>query len=215
MEKINGTEKTERARNWTTIFYPSELKEDWREILEKMCVPACVSPLHTPENKKPHYHILISGDKKTVEQIKNEVLLPLTEYVEIEGKKQLKGIATPQKVVNLRSTVRYFLHLDNPNKQQFEDKKLDDFGGFDSSKYLLDSDAKKKEKFATIKDVIKIIKEKKFSNIIDLLDFLGGENDELFTVCCENAYLCTQLVNCNKYVSKTKKVLDIVNEAIV
>lgn len=201
MEKINGTEN-ERARNWTTILYPSEIKEGWREILEKLCVPACVSPLHTPADKKAHYHILLSGDKKTEKQIK-DVLSELTEWVEIDGKQQLKGIANPQKVVNLKATVRYFLHLDNKSKQQFEKRELEDFGGFDSVKYLESEIDKKKEKFSSIKDVIKIIKEKKFPHIIDLLDFLASENDELFSICCENAYLCTQLVS--KYKNEVKK----------
>lgn len=204
MEKINGTEKTERARNWTTILYPEELKEGWKETLEKMCVPAVLSPLHTPADKKPHYHLLVSGDKKTKEQIKTEVLLSLTEWVEIDGKKELKGVANPQKVVNLKSTVRYFLHLDNPKKQQFEKKECKDFGGFDSSKYLMSDTEKIREKFGTVKQVIKIIKEKRFNHIIDLLDFLANENDELFSVCCDNAYLCTQLVS--KYKNEKVKV---------
>ena len=36
MEKINGTEKVERARNWTLIFYPNEGRADFREVLEKL-----------------------------------------------------------------------------------------------------------------------------------------------------------------------------------
>lgn len=217
MEEIKGTEKTERARNWVTILYSEELNEGWRKKLEDMCVPACLSPLHTPNDKKPHYHLLISGDKKTESQIM-AVFAMLTEWVEIDGKKSLKGIARPQRVVNLRSTVRYFLHLDNPKKQQFDLSKegLTDFGGFDSSKYLLDENAKKKEKYVAVKGVIKIIRDKRFDHIIDLLDYLAMEGeDDLFTVVCDNAYLCTQLVSKYKARENPKSVLNIAKEALL
>lgn len=203
MENVKGTERTERARNWTFILYPTECKEHWRKILEELCVPACVSPLHTPSDKKPHYHVLVSGDKKTELQIQNEICRALGKDVEENGEKKIGGVTKPQRIVNLRATVRYFLHLDNPSKQQFEKKELSDFGGFDSQKYLVDSDQKKKEKYGSIKDVIKIIKENRFNHIIDLLDFLGDCNEDLFTVVCENAYLCTQLVS--KYSQKNTK----------
>lgn len=213
MEKINGTEKTERARNWTFILYPEESKENWTSILENLCVPACASPLHTPADKKPHYHILVSGDKKTENQILSEICSQLGEEYEEEGKKKIKGVTKPQRVVNLKSTVRYFLHLDNPKKQQFENETVSDFGGFDSSKYLIGKEEKDKAKYASIKDVIKIIKDNRFSTIIDLLDFLGKENDDLFTICCDNAYLCTQLVGCNR-LKFSKKVENLVDKAL-
>lgn len=215
MEKINGTEKAERARNWTLIFYPEEGRADFREVLEKLCVPCCVSPLHTPSEKKEHYHILFSGDKKTESQIYNEICKKLGDVVEVDGKETVKGVTKPQRVVNLKSTVRYFLHLDNPKKQQFENKVLEDFGGFDSSKYLISKEDKDAEKYLSIKDVIKIIKEKRFASLLDLLDYLGGVDDVLFQVCCDNAYLCTQLTNVYKLQKKNiKSTLQISESAL-
>lgn len=215
MEKINGTEKVERARNWTLIFYPDEGRADFREVLEKLCVPCCVSPLHTPSEKKEHYHILFSGDKKTESQIYNEICKKLGDVIEVDGKETVKGVTKPQRVVNLKSTVRYFLHLDNPKKQQFENKVLEDFGGFDSSKYLISKEDKDAEKYLSIKDVIKIIKEKRFVSLLDLLDYLGGFDDVLFQVCCDNAYLCTQLTNVYKLQKKNvKTTLQIVGDVL-
>ena len=204
MEKVNGTERAERARNWTFILYPKECNGDYLKILENLCVPCCVSPLHTPENEKPHRHVLISGDKKTDQQILNEVCMSLGETVEIDGKPSIKGVTKPQRVVNLKSTVRYFLHLDNPKKQQFDEKVLTDFGGFDSSKYLVSKAEKDSEKYLSIKDVIKIIKEQKIGSLLDLLDYLGKADDNLFQICCDNAYLCTQLTNVYKMQKKIK-----------
>lgn len=216
MEKINGTEKTERARNWTLIFYPDEGRADFRDILEKLCVPCCVSPLHTPSEKKEHYHILFSGDKKTESQIYNEICKKLGDVVEVDGKETVKGVTKPQRVVNLKSTVRYFLHLDNPKKQQFENKFLEDFGGFDSSKYLVSKEDKEIKKYGGIKEVIKVIKEKKISSLLDLLDFLGSFDENLFQICCDNAYLCTQLTNVYRLQKKNvESALQIAKDSLV
>lgn len=215
VEKVNGTEKVERARNWTLIFYPDEGIKDFKKVLDELCVPCCVSPLHTPEDKKAHHHILFSGDKKTESQIYNEICKRLGDVVILDGKETVKGVTKPQRVVNLRSTVRYFLHLDNPKKQQFENKVLEDYGGFDSSKYLISKSDVDAEKYASIKYVIKIIKQKKFCSILDLLDYLGDVDDALFKVCCDNAYLCTQLTNVYKLERKKEKTtLQIVNSVL-
>ena len=76
----------------------------------------------------------------------------------------LQGIAQPQQVKNLRSMVRYFLHLDNQDKEQFEDKKMIAFD-FDYEKYLTDATGK-----SALKDIINLIKENKITSLIDLLD---------------------------------------------
>ena len=105
--------------------------------------------------------------------------------------------------------------MDNPKKQQFENKVLEDFGGFDSSKYLISKEDKDAEKYLSIKDVIKIIKEKRFVSLLDLLDYLGGVDDVLFRVCCDNAYLCTQLTNVYKLQKKNiKSTLQITENAL-
>ena len=76
--------------------------------------------------KKPHWHILIFFEgKKSYEQIKKIADL-------ING-------ASPQYVQNLTGMLRYFAHLDNPEKAQY--KKNDIIGhGVDVSKYLESED---------------------------------------------------------------------------
>lgn len=137
------------ASRFLSIIYPDSLPDNFEELIEGFHIPCLLSPLHDPvsdngEEKKPHYHLLIdygSNAKKTCEQVDN-VLQDLhgTHCVEC---------------LSLKGSVRYFLHLDNPLKQQFPDgvDALKCFSGFDPLPFL-------GEKFTDerISDIIRDIK---------------------------------------------------------
>lgn len=124
------TTKDGRYRHWTIVVYPDSAPADWRDRLNGL--QWVESPLHdkdvNPDRtlKKPHWHILIFFEgKKSYEQIKKIADL-------ING-------ASPQYVQNLTGMLRYFAHLDNPEKAQY--KKNDIIGhGVDVSKYLESED---------------------------------------------------------------------------
>lgn len=106
--------KDNRSRTWAFVAYPESMPENWREILDALSVPWACSPLHdkdinetTGEVKKPHRHFVMSfPGKKSYEQIK-----------EITDK---LNAPVPQKCLSIRGAVRYFLHLDNPEKRSIE-----------------------------------------------------------------------------------------------
>ncbi|WP_438765663.1 Rep family protein, partial [Enterococcus sp. AZ186] len=69
--------KDDRTRNWTCVIYPESAPENWREILDDMCIPWVESPLHDKdvnpdgEIKKSHWHVLLMfGSNKSYEQVK-------------------------------------------------------------------------------------------------------------------------------------------------
>lgn len=115
--------KDNRSRTWAFVAYPESMPENWREILDALSVPWACSPLHdkdinetTGEVKKPHRHFVISfPGKKSYEQIK-----------EITDK---LNAPVPQKCLSIRGAVRYFLHLDNPEKAQYGDRKNEILSG--------------------------------------------------------------------------------------
>lgn len=101
-----------RTRNYATVVYPESAPENWQERLEQMFVPCLVSPLHdqdvnpTGEPKKPHYHVLFVFDVvKSKEQVKAII-------------EQIGGVGC-EPVNSLRGYARYLLHLDNPEKAQY------------------------------------------------------------------------------------------------
>lgn len=124
--KKSTTTKDGRYRQWTIVVYPESAPADWRDRLNGL--QWAESPLHdkdvNPDGtpKKPHWHILIHHQGKV-------------------GYNQVKAIAdsingaSPQYVQNVTGMIRYFAHLDNPEKAQYDKAKIIGHG-FDVTKYL-------------------------------------------------------------------------------
>lgn len=129
--------KDGRSRWWAIIVYPESAPSNWREILNgEMWIE---SPLHdkdvytkedekkNPEHKagtfkKPHWHIILFYDgKKSYEQIKRIADC-------------LNG-ARPEHVENPTGMIRYFAHMDSPEKAQYNPKEIIGHG-IDVEKYL-------------------------------------------------------------------------------
>lgn len=106
--------RPKRSYYYATVCYPDSLPNNWLDIIESWHVPCFVSPLHdrdfngTGEHKKePHYHIFLMFDSlKTKDQA-------------IELFSQISGKGC-EMVNSARSYARYLLHLDNPNKAQYD-----------------------------------------------------------------------------------------------
>ena len=127
-ESDSGNSKDGRARQWTFLVFPEFAKPNWLELLQGLHLEGAISPLHHgykqddgPE-RKDHYHIYISfPGKKSKEQVQE-----ISDLTHIFN----KGVK-PFRVNSDRGLLRYFLHLDNPEKEQFEEgKELLFLGGF-------------------------------------------------------------------------------------
>lgn len=125
--------KDERSRNWVIVFYPESAPENYEEIIRDWHVKAFLSPLHQSdinadgEAKKPHFHLLLmfSGNK-SVEQIQ-------------ELSDQLSGVKVLQydcAVRDCKAVARYLIHLDNPEKFQYDRTTVKSFGGIDYLEYI-------------------------------------------------------------------------------
>lgn len=121
-------QKDGRARAWTMIVYPESAPENWREIIDELHITwACI--LHDNDanpdgtKKKAHYHVLLLFEgKKSYEQIK-EISDSLHAPV-------------PQRVTSVRGMVRYMIHMDNPEKHQYDRAAIEPHGGIDIEKYF-------------------------------------------------------------------------------
>lgn len=143
----NKKKKDERTRNWTFIVYPESAPENWREMIDELHVPWVESPLHDKdvnadgELKKSHWHVLIfySG-KKSFSQVKE-----LTSSI---------NASHPQKCVNAKGMIRYFAHIDNPEKYRYSKNDIIAHAGADISKYLTNTGGEKLKLLAEIQDWI-------------------------------------------------------------
>lgn len=118
--------KDGRYRYWTIVVYPESAPENWRERLDGLLWVE--SPLHekdiNPDGtpKKPHWHIMIFNQGKIGYEKAKEVA------------DSING-ASPQYVQNVVGMIRYFAHLDNPEKAQYDKSEIIGHG-VDVSKYL-------------------------------------------------------------------------------
>lgn len=165
------------TNNWAFIVYPESAPNNWIDILQEYYIPFAVSPLHDKdinpdgENKKPHYHVLITSDSK-----KNFVQL-------FEMAQRVCG-SYLMNVGNAGGYYRYFIHLDHPDKYQYDEKDIKLFCGFNPDKYVKPSSS---VRFAFIKEMIHFIEE---NNILDFCDFLNicaVQFDEWFRLLCDNS----------------------------
>jgi len=113
-----------RKRNWALVVYPESLPDNWLDTLQDMHVPGFVSPLHDNdknadgENKKPHYHVLLT-------------FKGLKSYEQIKEISDALNAPNPQEVKDVRGYARYLCHLDNPEKQQYKIADVVSLGGAD------------------------------------------------------------------------------------
>lgn len=99
--------KTEvKGRIWACIGYEESLSKNWLDMLEQLHIPCYVSPLHSDDGVKPHYHImfLFDGQKKQ-SQVKDIM--------------QSFGGVGCELVQSKTAYLRYLCHLDSDGKTKY------------------------------------------------------------------------------------------------
>lgn len=120
--KYEAKRRGKRHHNWNAIAYPDSAPENWRDMLNECMVQWWASPLHNldvnPDGtpKKPHHHIDISFNSPVSYQTAKRIFDAIGAVMPPEHSKP----GTPQPdVLDLRQSLRYFCHLDNPSKAQY------------------------------------------------------------------------------------------------
>lgn len=179
-EKTRGHDRT---RIWAAVVYPESAPENWRDILDDYHIEWAESPLHefdvnpTGELKKAHWHIVLAFDgPKSYEQVV-EILAPLNGPI-------------PQRCHSLKGAVRYFAHLDNPEKYQYSVSDIVAHGGFDVAAALAPSSS---ERYAIITEMIQYVKAEGVTEYQDLMDYaLAEHSDTWFPLLCDSCTVVMQ-----------------------
>lgn len=178
--------KDTRARVWGFIVYPDSAPEDWQKALQMKFIPTAISPLHLfdnqglPDEKKPHYHCMISFEgKKSEEQI-----LEIISFL---------NCTKPQKINNPKGMLEYFIHKNNPEKEQFTWDQLVIFNGFDISQACKVTSL---ERYKLIKEMIQFCKDNVIIEFQDLVDYaIEYEFDTWFPLLSDNSsYILGQYI---------------------
>lgn len=115
-----------KGRIWASVGYPESLPIDWLDKLQETGLQIAVSPLHdkdldpTGEVKKNHYHIIFNYEGPTT-------------YNHVKELCDSLNMTIPIKLESLRGMYRYHLHLDNPEKHQYDDRDRILLNGFDTN----------------------------------------------------------------------------------
>lgn len=164
--KDNKKTTDNRARNWGFIAYPDSVPKDWKSILFMSCAKVAISPLHDSDlnadetQKKPHWHIvLIYEGKKSYNQIK-----AITDSI---------NATIPQKIASVRGTLRYFCHLDNPEKAQYSTSEVVTIGLNYEKEILSDGDFKNRLRA----EIFTMIRNENILEYADLIDRLDSSCD--------------------------------------
>lgn len=168
--------KETRARAWTFIVYPDSAPKGWELLIDELHLEWACSPLHdkdlnpTGEQKKPHWHVvLIFNGMKSYDQI-------------CEISETVNGTA-PQKCHNVKSLVRYFCHLDNPEKQPYSWNEIRCFGGIDIDDLNKPSSARM---WSYIAEIEEFIDENHITEFSDLARYCRvNRPDDWFVCTCQ------------------------------
>lgn len=158
---LNDKKSNIKKRNWSAIIYEDSAPEDWIEILRLKGLPFAISPYHdkdiNPDGtpKKPHHHIIICWDAPTT--FSNVKALICDELHQ----------PMPIPLESVRGMYRYFTHMDNPEKYQYNERDIKLYNGFDVNDVVNSF-----EVFQSIKTIQGLIVEHDILEYCDLMDFL-------------------------------------------
>lgn len=180
-----------RNRGFAFVLYPESAPENWRDIIDDFHVQWAESPLHefdvnpgTGELKKPHWHVVLNFDSvKTIEQVK-KLIEPLQGTI-------------PIALNSVRGMVRYFAHLDNPEKYQYPVDQIIGHCGMDVADLLRVSAS---ARYAIIKKMCLYVSEHNITEFYQLMDYAMAEKmEDWFPLLCDNsAYIVNQYIKSNR-----------------
>lgn len=194
-EKSRGHDRT---RVWAAVVYPESAPDNWRQLLDDEHIEWAESPLHefdvnesTGEVKKAHWHIVLAFDgPKSYEQVR-DLLAPL-------------HCTVPQKCHSLKGAVRYFAHLDNPEKHQYSPSDIVGHGGFDVAAALVPTSAKRYELIREMKDWCF---RENVTDFSDLFDYAGTYRyDDWFPLLCDScAFVMREYLRSRHFKSQSRR----------
>lgn len=188
------SKKYQKGRHWAFVMYPESMPEDWKDIIINSGLQCAISPLHNKDNnpdgeiKKEHYHVIVSYDNGTT--TKNNV----------EEFCKLLNATIPIKLESVRGMYRYHLHLDNPEKYQYDDRDRLLLNGFDANAV---NELTRTEVNKLIREILTFVIDNDILEYSDLLKTLL-ESDELIMldVASHNTLLFDSFIRSRRHKRK-------------
>lgn len=188
----------DKNRHWTFLVYPESAPTNWKEILQETGCQIAISPLHdkdeNPDNelKKPHYHILICFPGPTTFKKVNSLCSQLNSPI-------------PKRVLSIIGIYRYFTHLDNPEKYQYNEEDIVVLNGFDIKEY---NGLTASQTLVIKKAIQKLILDLNLTEYSDLMDYIiKNLSNDFYQVASNNTLFFDRYLS-----SRRNKIKDALQE---
>lgn len=183
---------------WSFIVYPESAEPNWKEKLRNLHCELAISPLHdkdlwthdSPEvvdeetgeiieekgsrykcgtKKKSHWHCIIKFDRAISYKEANEIIRKITNGPYL------------QKCMSLKGQYEYFIHLNNPEKYQYEKDEIERYNGF-----IIE--ATQTDRVIMVDEIGKTIRENKFLNIEEVRKHYEGQYEYINVISLKSYY---------------------------
>lgn len=185
-----------RTRNYVCIVYPESAHPNWQDILADECVPAVISPIHdkdvnpgTGEVKKPHYHVMLCfGSVKTQKQAQAVFDKLSTKAVQCKAVNSVSGQA------------RYLIHMDNPEKYQYNADDVVCLNGADWSSMVMTST----DVYKTMREICDFCRKNYVVSYSDLCDFTMDNNFDWFRIISSHTVFFKEYLKSKSWTTATR-----------
>lgn len=186
---------SDKCRFFAFITYETDI-----EVIKSLLIAEggdyLISPLHQPDDecKKPHYHVLYCHGNSTTFKCAKKI---------VPESLPANGVLLP--VHHPRNMMRYFLHLDNPEKQQFPNGRNDlvVIGNFplDLSKQL-----SPEQKRVISRKVLAFIRDYSICEYAELMDALETQEDpDLFDYAWSHTISISRYLDSRRFSKKGRE----------
>lgn len=184
------------------IVYPESVRDDWIKVLKGTHAPFAISPLHAPDDEqtKPHHHVIYKHGNPITLKCALNILRPLDVAA--------NGFVEP--CYSRGGSQRYLIHLDDEDKEQFQDGKeaITILGGFPLD---LSRDMSADELRAIRKSIILFIKDYGITEYQELIDSLLVYDDDMFEYACNHTIFFNSYVSSKRNKERMMEVEDVSN----
>lgn len=184
-------DRSQRAKNYALVVYPDDMPENWLDIMREDMFDMVISPYHDKDTnpdgelKKAHYHILISAGTSWITMNK------LAEWG-----RRLKGVAKPQKCSNPKGMVRYFTHMDNPEKYQYNKSEIQVIGQYDIEPFFKSTLG---EERAIRREIMQFVVEQDILEFADLAEYCLLNNEVWDDYLSAHTYYIKEYISSRRY----------------
>lgn len=171
--------KIEKARFWTGVLYPENMKEDWQEIVGDTLQYPYAYCVHTQDNdtksehRKDHVHLIVAFPNTTTYQHALNVM----DLLSAEGK---KAINKCEAIIGIRNVYDYLIHdtedCRKKGKELYPVENRITGNNFDIGAYEQLGIAEKNEMFI---EMSQAIRENGFTNYMDFYEYVVDTYEDM------------------------------------